>query len=63
MMRKKFETASKICVIFLLCDSWIVYCGIHDHLDMWPFIVFYWAVLTLKNLSDYLAGRVADENA
>ena len=62
-MRKTFGICSRICVLLLLCDAWLVCIGLYEHRDMWPFIVFYWAVLTLKNLSDYLAGRVADENA
>lgn len=57
MMRKTFETCSRICVLFLLFDACLVCIGLYEHWEMWPFIVFYWAVLTLKNLSDYLAGR------
>lgn len=56
-MRKTFRICSRICVLFLLCDAWAICIGLYEYQDMWPLIVLYWAMLTLKNLSDCLAGR------
>lgn len=56
-MRKTFRICSRICELFLLCDAWLICIGLYAYRDMWPLIVLYWAMLTLKNLSDYLAGR------
>lgn len=54
---------SSMLALLLAAIALIVCAGLAAGRVMWAWIVGYWAVLTLKNLSDYLAGRVADENA
>ena len=42
--------------VFLLClDTALVAVGLTKKRNMWPFIVFYWILLTIKNCCD-LAG-------
>ena len=40
--------------VFLLClDAALVAVGLTKKRNMWPFIVFYWILLTIKNAVDY----------
>ena len=34
----------------LLIIALVVFVGLHEHKNMWIFIVLYWFVLTVKNL-------------
>lgn len=47
-------TVSQILVIVLMADAAWVCAGLARKKNMWKWIVLYWAVLTLKNLADYL---------
>ena len=42
----------------LLIESALVLAGLLLKLDVWLGIVCYWSVLTLKNLTDYIDGRM-----
>ena len=42
------------CVIALMSIAWTVFIGLLNQDNMWPYIVAYWLVLTIKNLADYL---------
>lgn len=41
-------------IIALAAIALIVYCGIVQKKNMWGWICFYWAVLTVKNVLDVI---------
>ena len=48
---------SAMLVIVLAVIAAIVATGLIAGLAMWPWIVGYWLVLTMKNVVDYIGGR------
>ena len=47
-------TVSQGLVILLMLDAAWVCAGLARKKNMWKWIVLYWAILTLKNLADFL---------
>ena len=44
---------SQFFVFQLMADALIVAVGLSRKYNMWPFIVLYWVLLTIKNAVDY----------
>ncbi len=51
------KNLSQALVLLLMLDAAWVACGLYHGRIMWPWIVAYCAVLTIKNLVDYIGGR------
>ena len=48
---------SALLVLALAAIALIVFAGLAAGLVMWPWIVGYWAVLTVKNIVDWIGAR------
>lgn len=48
---------SALMVLVLAAIALIVCAGLAAGVSMWPWIVAYWAVLTAKNITDFVGGR------
>ena len=48
---------SAMLVLALAAISLTVCAGLAAGVSMWPWIVGYWAVLTAKNITDFVGGR------
>ena len=44
---------SQFFIFLLMIDAAVVAYGLSRKRNMWPFIVTYWIILTLKNMFDY----------
>ena len=51
----KKQSQALVCLL-MLDAGWIAY-GLSQRRDMWPWIVGYWIILTVKNLVDWIGGR------
>ena len=47
-------TVSQILVLLLMADAAWVFFGLIRQKNRWVWICLYWAILTLKNLADFL---------
>ena len=47
---------SALLVLALAAVALIVCAGLAAGVSMWPWIVGYWAVLTIKNITDFVGG-------
>ena len=52
------ELITQVLILLLLIDSAVVVTGLCLKKNMWPLIVAYWVILTLKNFSDLLMGAM-----
>ena len=41
-------------IVLLMLDALIVAVGLAKKRNMWPFIIGYWCILTIKNLCDLM---------
>ena len=48
---------STLLVLALAAIALTVCAGLAAGVSMWPWIVGYWAVLTAKNITEYVGGR------
>ena len=48
---------SALLVLVLAAIAMIVCAGLASGVSMWPWIVGYWAVLTAKNIVDWIGAR------
>lgn len=55
-----FKRCSQMCVLALLLLAWLVLCGMQEGKDVQTLIIGYWAVLTIKNLIDWIGGKWMD---
>lgn len=53
-----FKRCSQMCVLALLLLAWLVLCGMQEGKDVQTLIIGYWAVLTIKNLIDWIGGKM-----
>lgn len=51
----KKQSQALVCLL-MIDAAWVAF-GLSQHWDMWPWIVGYWVILTVKNLVDWLGGR------
>lgn len=51
------KRCSQMCVLVLLLIAWLVLSGLQEGQDVQILIVGYWAVLTIKNLIDWIGGK------
>ena len=47
---------TQVLIFALMLDAAIVWAGLEKKRNMWAFIVVYWAILTMKNAWDLVAG-------
>lgn len=47
---------TQVFIFALMIDAAVVCVGLAQKRNMWAFIVVYWAILTLKNAWDFVAG-------
>lgn len=53
-----WKTLSQLFVfILIMISAWVAYGSYHEWIT-WPWVTGYWAILTLKNLWDFLAWRL-----
>ena len=51
---------SNALVLALAIIAAVVATGLIAGVQMWPWIIMYWLVLTVKNVVDYMGGRQND---
>lgn len=51
-----YRITSAVLVLALAAVALIVCAGLAAGRNMWPWIVGYWAVLTAKNITDFVGG-------
>lgn len=54
---------SALLVLALAAIALTVCAGLAAGVSMWPWIVGYWAVLTAKNIMDFVGGRKDGKNS
>ena len=58
----KLKALSQFLILLLLADALWVFIGLAQQHNMWLSICMYWAILTIKNLVDFLAGTKRGKN-
>lgn len=58
-----YRITSAALVLALAAIALTVCAGLAAGRNMWPWIVGYWAVLTLKNIMDFVGGRKDGKNS
>lgn len=59
---KTLRICGQGCILLLMADALAVCLGLLRRRDMWPWIVGYWAILTIKNALDFLRERMEDKS-
>ena len=59
-MKTTCKQISAVLIIILAIIAAIVATGLITGYAMWPAIIGYWLVLTIKNVVDYLGGEADD---
>ena len=47
-------TVTDYLILLLMVDAAVVFFGLTKKKNMWPFIVVYWLILTIKNMIDFV---------
>lgn len=55
---RTWKILSQILVLALAGIAAYVAYGVYDGWNMWRWITIYWIILTVKNLCDFMAGRL-----